>query len=384
VIVHVLALLLSACQLNSAAASPTPLATFLPERPGSTGPAARQLFFESFDMLDARSGWARKGLSQLYRTDDGGSMWREIHLQGRMQVTGASFLGAQEAWLPGVPDAELKQTVYHTTDGGQSWAKLGSVPGPNVELRFHDRRLGWALNGIAAAGNIFYEVYQTSDGGATWRRLDIASRDGADQGPMAGTAHLAAGDTLSFSPPSSIWIASGAGLSTPYAGLSVSRDGGKTWQDVNPPLAAEYVKDQPPVVAIAPQFVTDDDAVLPVTAGNRLVFFDSHDGGSSWSVLPAVLPSTQMTPRVQFVNSKDGFAVCASFLCATQDGGQTWREVPTPFSFDSSGGDHVQRFDFVDASIGWATLVDVQGARVLLKTDDGGRTWIRLMPQLGF
>ena len=316
-VAFLLALALSACQTNSPTPSPTALATPKWQERASTAPAEQSLFFEGFDMLDAESGWAWKGLSQLYRTDDGGSTWHEIHLQGRMQVTGASFVSAQAAWLPGVPDGGLKQPVYHTTDGGRTWTKLGSVSGPNLELHIADARLGWATNGIAAAGNIFYQVYQTSDGGATWRQLDVASRDGVEQGPMVRTLHVASGDSVSFTPPSSIWVASGAGISTTYAGLWVSRDAGKTWHELDPSLPADYVRDQPPVVTIAPQFATERDAILPVTAGNRLVFFESHDGGASWSLLPAVLPSAQMTPRVQLVDGKDGFAACAADLCAT-------------------------------------------------------------------
>jgi len=376
---------LSGCQAR--AFNPTPTVPAVPSTTPSAQPTAGMagVFFDDFDMMDALSGWAWKGISQLYRTDDGGATWHEIHLQGKMQVTGGQFLDSQEAWLPGVPDADLKQAVYRTTDGGKTWTPLGSVAGPNLELHFQNASTGWALNGTGAAGNIFYQAYRTTDGGRTWMHLDVFSRGGLDQGPMAGMIHVMTGDPVSFMAPDTIWIASGYGLSTPYAGLTVSRDGGKTWQDVNPVLPDNFVAGKPPVAVAAPQFVTKQDAYLPVTVGNRLVFFMSDDGGASWALLPPVLPSAQMRSQAQFVNMKDGFTVCSTSLCTTRDGGQTWQQVATPFPFESSGvGAFVSHFDFVDGLNGWAMLRDQQATNAFLNTTDGGRTWIRLMPQLGF
>lgn len=386
-------LALSACRASvspapataSAPVVPTAVASASPD--GLAAPTAGEppLFFESFDMLDAQSGWAWKGLSQLYRTDDGALTWHELHLQGKMQVSGASFLSAQDAWLPGVPDAELRQAVFHTVNGGRTWTKLGSVQGPNIELHFRDQNTGWALNGTGAAGNVFFDVYRTADGGSSWSRLDIARPTGADQGPMAGTLHIATGDSVAFMPPETIWVASGAGLSTPYAGLSDSRDGGRSWRLLNPPLLPEYVQGQPPVTTGRPQFVTDEQAFLPVTAGNRLLVLLSQDGGETWAPLPQALPSLQMTARVQFVNTKDGFAACGTSLCTTQDGGQAWQQIRTPFAFDPSGGSpFVSQFDFVDGRTGWAILSDPQAGSLLVETSDGGRTWIHISPRLGF
>ncbi len=384
-VVLLCSLALASCRAGQTV--PTPTASIEPGTVPSTEPtiAAAPLFFDNIDMTDAQSGWGWKGISQLYRTDDGGETWHEVHLQGKILVTGASFLSGKEAWLPGVPDAQVSRSVYRTQDGGMTWTKLGALHAPNLELYFHDAQVGWALNGTGAAGNVFYELYQTTDGGITWLPLQVAGPGGADQGPMAGTLRTMTGDSLAFMPPDTIWVASGYGLQTSYAGLAVSRDAGKTWQDVNPPLPADLVKAQPPVVVSAPQFVTQQDAFLPVRVGDRQVFFASHDAGNSWMLLPPVLPAGQMMSRTQFVNTRDGFTVCDAELCSTQDGGETWQQIATPFPVGSpSTGAFVSQFDFVDGLIGWAILTDQQGSAALLKTADGGRTWIRLQPRLGF
>lgn len=375
---------LTACQAQVVnAPRTTPLAPTLAPAPQGT-PSSAWLFV-GFKMVDDQSGWAWKGISQLYRTDDGGSTWTEIHLQGKMLTAGGFYLDRNEAWLPGVADADTRQAVFHTMDGGRTWTELGRLHGPNVNLHFHDPKAGWATNGMGAAGNIFYQAYQTMDGGQTWTQLQPTSRAGYSQGPTPNTIHVASGDSVSFNPPNTIWLASGHGDSTLYAGLTVSRDAGKTWEDLNLPLPADYVRTQPPVTAAAPQFVTDQDAYLPVTVGERLVFFISRDSGNSWALLPLALPSGQMSPRVQFVDTEDGFAVCALNLCSTQDGAQSWQAIPTPFRFDpSGGGTYVSQFDFVDKDTGWGVLTDPNGQAVFIKTSDGGRTWIRLELRLGF
>lgn len=382
-------IILGACQsqVRTTAPASEAIATASAPPAASAVPSAAptSLFFDNFRMADAQSGWAWNGLSQLYRTDDGGQTWTEIHLFGKMLNEGGYFLDAKEAWLPGVAGADITQGVFHTTDGGKTWKELTRLHGPNLDLYFHDSKIGWAMNSMGAAGNIYYQAYQTEDGGQTWQQLHATNPQGAEQGPPPNTIRVASGDTLSFRPPDTVWITSGAALSTAYAGLMVSRDAGKTWSKLNPPLPADYLVGEPSVLVAAPQFVSDQDAYLPVAVGNRLIFFVSHDEGATWERLSPVLDSGQSFPRVQFVSVTDGFAVCGPNLCSTEDGGLSWKAIPTPFSWLlSSAGTFVSQYQFVDARTGWAILTDESGPRRFVKTSDGGRTWFSVQPRLGF
>ncbi len=375
----ILVALLTSCQAHA----PSATSTAAPSAQQTAAPSV--LFFDGFDMLDAHSGWAWQGISRLFRTDDGGATWAEIHLTGKMLAAGAAFLSSKEAWLPGPGDANLTQAVYHTVDGGKTWTTLGHVRGPNAMLYFHDPKLGWATNGIGATGNVFYQVSQTVDGGQTWTQWQAASPGQMSQQGVPGSVHTSTGDSLAFTALDTIWLASGHDISTPYVGLSVSRDSGKTWTDINPRLPASDIAGQPPVNAAVPEFISASDAYLPVTVGSHLVFLASHDGGATWRVLSQVAASSPAVPRVQFVNASDGFAVCASALCVTRDGAQTWEHIATPFAFDASqAGSYVVQFDFVDANTGWAIVADPGGQVLFVKTTDGGRTWIDLKPHLGF
>lgn len=374
-----LVIALGACRTPIPAATPT--LALLPQ----ATPEAGVPFFGAFDMTDAKSGWAWQGVSRLFRTDDGGETWAEVHLAGKMLTAGAAFLSATEAWLPGPGDANLTQAVYQTADGGKTWTLLGRVRGPNAMLTFRDSKLGWAANGIAATGNVFYQVSQTTDGGQTWTQWQATSPDQYAQGRVAGAVHTVTGDSISFGGLDSMWLASGHDASTPYAGLTVTHDAGKTWTQVNPALPPMYTKGQPPVNAASPQFLSSTEAILPVTVGEHLLFFASHDGGATWRVQSQVAVSSPGVPRVQFVNAKDGFAVCGSGLCVTHDGAQTWAEVSTPFAFNpSQSGGYVLQFDFVDANTGWAIVANAGGQVLFVNTTDGGHTWTDMKPRLGF
>lgn len=80
---------------------------------------------------------------------------------------GVSFVSPLEGWTAG-----LEQAIFHTTDGGQTWAKQanfiwqGSPPPADAPVDFYDlffvdRQVGWAVGWPEA-------IFKTTDGGATW------------------------------------------------------------------------------------------------------------------------------------------------------------------------------------------------------------------------
>jgi photosystem II stability/assembly factor-like uncharacterized protein len=72
------------------------------------------------------------------------------------------FVGEKNGWAVGIQGA-----IFHSTDGGQEWARQNSNTGINLlDLCFVDDQNGWAVGGWAwdTAGVILH----TSDGGVTW------------------------------------------------------------------------------------------------------------------------------------------------------------------------------------------------------------------------
>jgi photosystem II stability/assembly factor-like uncharacterized protein len=113
-----------------------------------------------------------------------------------MQIPGADFMDGQRACLPGTPDANLKQGIFQTVDGGRAWMELSQLQSPDAVLYFHDLEIGWALNGIGAAGNLYYQTHQATDGGHTWTQLQVIPPNGPEK-RVQGTIHVAAGESVS-------------------------------------------------------------------------------------------------------------------------------------------------------------------------------------------
>jgi len=66
-----------------------------------------------------------------------------------------------------------------------------------------------------------------------------------------------------------------------------------------------------------------------------------------------------------------GWATNGTILYATSNGGQSWIEVPTSQNFKN-----ISSLDFVSSEVGWAISGAGPNSTVLLKTVDGGHTWI--------
>ncbi|HEY7414763.1 MAG TPA: hypothetical protein VH593_06200, partial [Ktedonobacteraceae bacterium] len=70
-----------------------------------------------------------------------------------------------------------------------------------------------------------------------------------------------------------------------------------------------------------------------------------------------------------------GWAVGASgtTLFKTSTGGQLWTTITPSANFR-----HISQLDFVSAQEGWAISTAIPAAPVLLKTMDGGQTWVQV------
>lgn len=116
-------------------------------------------------------------IALLLQTQDGGQTWRSSKLPGdSSQLVAAhydlQFLNPQTAILFG-PDGysavePLDRPIHRTLDGGQTWEKMGSLPG-SAQISFVDIDHGWALMTSATGSALFY----TADGGRTWDPLSI-------------------------------------------------------------------------------------------------------------------------------------------------------------------------------------------------------------------
>jgi predicted secreted protein/photosystem II stability/assembly factor-like uncharacterized protein len=204
------------------------------------------------------------GPGTILATVDGGQTWRP-QWAGADLIQGFAFLSADFGWAVGA------RSLLRTTDGGQNWSVIAEPPQPIARVAFVTRDLGW---GVAAA---------------------------AGRGPRAGL---------------------------PAGALVVSRDGGRTWQEVGIPGAVQSVC-----------FV---DAQRGMAAGNAIVW-RTGDGGQTW------VPSfTSPAASGESTNPRALAGFTADVQCA--DGAVAWALFTNPGAMMQTG---------------WA----------LYRSDDGGATW---------
>jgi photosystem II stability/assembly factor-like uncharacterized protein len=289
-------------------------------------------------MTSPTTGWSAGSL----RTTDGGAHWRDVSpaaMRGDLP-SGADarsyppsyadfFLDSNHAWLARAYSSATScfdhVGVFITSDGGRTWVQSAPVAAAiqadsqlELELDFIDPLHGWLMvlgNGRLAPD---WFVYSTSDGGRDWV-------------PVSQLPTMSSFCSVRFISLTTGYLGMCRNTGGPTATLTVTRDGGKTWDTVQlpQPHGSRFTFDAP-------------------------VFFDQ--GRGVVRVTGTVTQGNTETP--------------IDYLAATTDGGQTWHALPDlPAGFGMA-------FDFLDSSRFWVLMGDGRGvADTLYSTSDGGMTW---------
>lgn len=359
---------------GTAATTPTPVTT-----PGS----GQAIGLSAIHMIDAMTGWAQGPLAaplHIFRTTDGGARWQDVtpsSVSAASGVLSTYYLNGSVAWLvlPAQPGANTS-VVLRTTNGGQTWQQEGS-PQTNlvIQITFIDTQHGWIMSTPfgGAAGSVPVDVFRTTDGGASW--VQVQSARNSQNNPPGAIPSSGDKTGLSFLNASTGWL---TGFSPAGALFYVTHDGGLTWQQQTLSAPAGVTQEQYEV--LPPTFFNDHDGVLPVqvdtpTAGAADTdVYVTHDSGATWQSTALVQASDR---SVAFIDANHGWATDGTILFATSNGGQHWTRLPASRDFHD-----VATLDFVSNMTGWAISEPASGASTLLKTTDGGQTWMIVTPTL--
>lgn len=204
---------------------------------------------------------------------------------------------------------------------------------------------------------------------------------------LVGSLHLRASEyftvicrDLYFTSSSTGWIIGGQGL---YR----TKDGGQSWALLNHSFAGLLRNSASPRL-FSGIFLDDLHGwIAPgYVAGNQVL--RTRDGAKTWEDVTPDFPETEQRGHVirllRFIDVDNGWLVIERFivtgasidtlakvgpalLMKTEDGGDTWVGWDLPW--------HVIDMEFEDPRLGWA-LTSEQGDRLsLLRTQDGGRSW---------
>ena len=244
-----------------------------------------------------------------------GPSWSRVTTGVTARLRGLSAVSPQVVWATGTGG-----TVIRTTDSGRTWTAL-EVPGAG-ELDFRDidavdARTAYVLsigNGDAS------RIYKTADAGRTWT-LQFQNAD-----PRAFFDAMAFRDARH-----------GFAVGDAVDGKLVvirTEDGGAHWTPVGGLPAA--LEGEGAFAASGTNIAIAGKHVWIGTSKSRV--FRSADGGITWSVTPAPLPTSESAGifSVAFAAERHGIAVGGDYksetvakdnAVMTADGGATWTLV---------------------------------------------------------
>ncbi len=262
------------------------------------------------------------------------------------------FIDAERGWVVGD-----NGTILRTTNGGQTWTKQTSGTTTDLhQVEFVDQNNGWVLGGLPPASPI---ALKTTNGGATWTRVNLPPNLGGN--PVGEGGYL----DISVVDASAVWIGGR------YGTIIRTLDGGATWDRQDRLSAGGSLS-----VVNAVYGIHFRDRTNGCVVGLGYLRHHTTNGGATWS--PSALTGTSLgagttsyysltflTPLEGWVrvNSVEGTTVRNGILHTT-DGGVTWQLVPAVTEQE------VYCLSFATSNAGWGVYEEV-----LLRTQDGGRTW---------
>lgn len=305
-------------------------------------------------------------------TLDGGRSWLDrtppelATGTARRTVSEVAAISSEDAWVSyGALADGSPQYLAATTDGGQRWENLGSLPSPYCSLQFVSASVGWCTVSPEAMDVDPVVIYRSADGGRRW---ELESRSKTLQAPGTTSSLPAPCDKLvSFSTPTEGWAASVCAAGVPP--LYESTDAGRAWvrREVGPLPAGYHLSPGLPADWFSAPVVVGRYGALGVGvegAKGRSLIYGSSDGGYVWQ---AVVPPGPPRPwLVDIVTPSTWKLTYERTVLTTADSGRTWRSAQSDLVIP------VQEPEYATADDGW--YAPLSGTE-LERTEDGGTSW---------
>jgi len=284
---------------------------------------------------DSGNTWVRQGSTNASHPD---------YIAG-VDMAGVVVVDPFTAWVVGSSD-DGYATIYHTTDGGSTWARKGSAADvPDVDLvkvsAYGDSKV-WAVGNTGVP--ITSVIMHTSDGGVTWtNQIPAEYNDIQLQGVYTPDG-------------TNVWVT--GGNKDGYALILKSTDAGQTW-------TRQSGGD-----------VTDLDHVLGVSAvdADTAWAMGGTVGAAGWILLGTTDGGVTWTNQIQ--GAHDGNEVCAvspSVVWAVGDSVLSW-SIDGGLNFDQhTTYDYTMGISAVSSQEAWAVRVGLGGT--IYYTADGGSNW---------
>jgi photosystem II stability/assembly factor-like uncharacterized protein len=267
----------------------------------------------------------------VWKSSDGGISYKPIFDEHTMSIGAIKvdptnpktvWVGTGESWTRN--SVSLGDGVYKTTDGGDSWAKLGLENSERIARIAIDPKKPDTV-WVCATGRLWSSgeergVYKTIDGGKTWKKTLYVDADTgcSDITVDPQDPRILYAGTWKFR--RTAWSFSSGG---PGSGLWKSIDGGETWKPLTTGLPAG--EKGRVAVAVAP---SRPSVVYALVESEKTALYRSDDAGATWEwkndafnlqVRPFYFAYLVVDPKDFDTIYKPGLS-----LTFSQDGGKTF------------------------------------------------------------
>jgi photosystem II stability/assembly factor-like uncharacterized protein len=231
---------------------------------------AMQVWKIAFDPSDPDTIFAGTRPAALYRSKDGGRTWKKLPAEiaeecPNVRVPRVTAL-AVDPRDPRIVWAGIEvDGVRRSRDGGESWTRIaGGLDDPDI----HD--IAVSVNGgTTVLTSTPREIFASTDAGESWQGRGVGK---VFRLPYCRSLALKADD------PNTVFVATGDGAAGTTGAIQRSRDGGRSWEAPNLPVAPNS-----PIWAFATH-AADSGLILACSHYGEL--FASSDGGDRWTKLP--------------------------------------------------------------------------------------------------
>ena len=151
-------------------------------------------------------------------------------------------------------------------------------------------------------------------------------------------------------------------------GFRKSIDGGVTWQTIS------YVKDQPVDFHAMTASVADGNIIYGSPGGGSELFV-TNDEGRTWSTTS--IPDRIISLAAHPSHKNTVFAGTVSGLFSSNDQGRNWKLVDDNLVIGA-----VTAVGFTDASTVYAFVIPQQGDGYIVRSTDGGSSWVKTSGQI--
>lgn len=348
----------------------------------------QHLTINSVFFIDSLTGYLGGGTGFVYKTEDGGQTWNELHIGSTSWVNAIYFSSINVGYV-----ACSDGTITKTIDGGLNWSTL-TFPSiyPVIDIYFSDDYKGYACVDFGG-------LYYTSDGGSTWLLLKaittqysvsfqyfndstfyVSGNNGLSENYIYKTFDGGvAWDTVLYSAVGSYrffnmtFTSIDTGYATCYASVFKTTNGGLNW----------VKKSLPTFRAFSVDFTNPTTGII---CGSNGMLLKTSDSGENWLPLTDTIHYTQYSD-IFFQNDSTGLILskqcCYGYsemtcrILRTTDGCSTFDTVAT-FPISIYVGNLIA-LSFMNDSVGIVTMLGTYA-----KTTDGGLTWSLLSLPFSF